>query len=119
MNNTRKRKASGRLVLDALFSAKDSMVLIDPKGELAAVTAHKTKKNRRGVLTLNPFIVLPAETLGQHAAKWFRLGVTTAISDLMKKQRKEGHERQQQRESQRTDRASEKTRSRDTGEARG
>ncbi len=103
MNNNKKRKASGREPLDALLSPERSIVLLDPKGELAAVIARKTKKNRRGILTINPFVVLPPQGPGFMPQKWFRLSVTAAISDLMKKQRKEGHERQQQRKSQRTD----------------
>lgn len=87
MNNTKKSKASGRLDLDALFSEKGSMVLIDPMGELAAVTAHKTKKNMHGFPAVNPFVVLPPQVPG-NMPRWFRLLVTAAISDLMKKQKK-------------------------------
>jgi len=100
--NNKKRKASGRVPLDALLSAKDSMVLLDPKGELFAVMADKTKKNGGGTVTVNPFIVLPSLEKSDLCSKWFRLCIGAAMKDLKKVQRKEGNERQQ-RKSQRTD----------------
>jgi len=98
--NKKKRKASGRVPLDALLSAKDSMVLLDPKGELFAVMANKAKKNGGGTVTVNPFVVLPS--LDDLCSKWFRLCIGAAMKDLIKVQRKEGNERRQ-RKSQRTD----------------
>jgi hypothetical protein len=93
MNQNKKRKASGQVPVAALLAPQHSIVLIDPKSELAALTAHKTKRSRRGVLTVNPFLVLPPDHL-EACGKWFRLCVKTAIADLIKGQRKEGNERQ-------------------------
>jgi hypothetical protein len=95
----KKRKASGRVPHPALLSPQRSIVLLDPKSELVAVTANKAKKNGGGVVTLNPFLVLPS--LEKLRGKWFRLGIEAAIKDHIKVQRKEGNERQQQRKSQR------------------
>jgi hypothetical protein len=44
MNNNDKRKASDRVPVAVLLSSQRSIVLLDPKGELAAVTANKAKK---------------------------------------------------------------------------
>jgi hypothetical protein len=76
--NNEKSKVSGRMVADAFLAPRGSMVLLDPKGALAAVTANRTKKNGDGVMTLNPFVVLPLETFDP-CGKWFRL-CTTAQS---------------------------------------
>lgn len=100
MNDNKKRKASGRVPVAALLAPKRSIVLLDPKGESFAMMANRAQKNRRGVLTLNPFVVLPPDQLAA-SKKWFRLSLSTAINDLIKGQRKESNDRQQ-RKSQRT-----------------
>ena len=95
--NNKKSKASGRMVANAFLSARDSMVLLDPMGALAAVTANRAKRNGGSVMTLNPFVVLPPEQV-EKCGKWFRLLATAAISDLSKAQRKEDDERKRKRE---------------------
>lgn len=97
------RKGSGQVPLPALLSPQRSIMLLDPKGELCAVTANKAKKIGGGVVAVNPFIVLPSpEKFEQQCGKWFRLCIGAAIQDHINKQRKEGNERRQ-RKSQRAD----------------
>jgi hypothetical protein len=90
MNNNKKRKTSGRVPVTALLSPQRSIVLIDPKTEWAAVTRAKAKNS--GAPVLHPFIVLPPDQ-PEACAKWFRLCIGAAFSDLINAQKKEGYER--------------------------
>jgi hypothetical protein len=97
MNKEKKRKASGQLLRAALPSPRHSIVLVDPKGELSAVMTNRFKKNRRAPLAIDPFVVLPSMDKFQQAHKWFRLCVATALRAWIRKQKREGNERQQRK----------------------
>ena len=96
MNKEKKRKASGQLLRAGLLSPRHSIVLVDPMGELCAVTANRSRKTRHGALAIDPFVVLPSDTFEQ-ARKWFRLCMATALRACIKKQKREGNERQQRK----------------------
>jgi len=81
MDKNKNRKASG---LGALLSRQHSIMLIDAKGELTALIRGKAEENGdSGVLTINPFVLLPPEET-EKCGKWFRLCVKTTIADLIK-----------------------------------
>jgi hypothetical protein len=84
--NKKKRNALGRLPLDPLLSRQQSIVVIDPKSELAAVM-RGTAKTNGGVRVIDPFAVLPPEQ-AERSGKWFRLAVGSANSDFQRKEAK-------------------------------
>ncbi|MGV0950348.1 MAG: type IV secretory system conjugative DNA transfer family protein [Azonexus sp.] len=54
-----------RQIIPTLLDYPSSLVVIDPKGQNAAVTAHQRGKLSRGVFILNPYNVLPDHLNGQ------------------------------------------------------
>jgi hypothetical protein len=96
--NNKKTKASGRVPVDALHSANGSMIVLDCKGELAAVMSGNAKRKQGSVAVVNPFLVLSPDHI-EICRKAFRHCMAEALNDLMKAERKGPHG--QQRKSQR------------------